>query len=90
MFALLIVFGVFILSLFLLIKSAIKLNKYEKYEFENRTDGGVVNFDGYDASVKHNFKKKSLEQVVGFIFFICFCSGIALVVMVLTFSNWAY
>ena len=90
MFALLIVFAVFASSLFLLIKLASKHKRYEKYEFENRTDGGSVQFGSYDDSVKHNFKKNALEQLAGLIFFVCFCSGMALVIMVLTYSNWAY
>lgn len=89
MFILLAVFAVFISSLFLLIKLSSKHKKYAKYEFENRTDGGAVNFENYDDSVKHNVKKNTLEALAGPIVFVCFCSGIALVVMVLTFSNWA-
>lgn len=31
--------------------------KYEAYEFENRTDGGVVQFQTYEASKKHKLNK---------------------------------
>jgi hypothetical protein len=33
------------------------VHEVKRYEFENRTDGGVVKFQDYDASVEHRKKK---------------------------------
>jgi hypothetical protein len=33
------------------------LRKLNRYEFENRTDGGVVQFESYDASIRHGRRK---------------------------------
>lgn len=45
--------------------------KLKKYEFENRTDGGVVQFDSFGASVRHNLMERFV-WVVGCIAILVF------------------
>lgn len=37
-------------------------HEIKKYEFENRTSGGVVEFKSYEASLEHNGKKAKVSQ----------------------------
>jgi hypothetical protein len=40
--------------------------KLEKYEFEHRTSGGVVQFPRYEDSVAHESKKKLANMAMNF------------------------
>ena len=53
------------------------LRMLEKYEFENRTEGGVVQFNDFEASERHENKKKwyrSLMNIGGCIVVIVLCT----------------
>ena len=49
------------------------LYKLSVYEFENRTDGGVIQFDTFEDSEKHDFSYYVAYtlMIVGVILFIC-------------------
>jgi hypothetical protein len=53
-----------ILSIFLIVRGNRTFRRLHKYEFENRTDGGVVGFESYEASLAHR-RKKVWAQFVG-------------------------
>lgn len=66
-----VIFGVFLVSLSLLVAGGLLLARFirthhqiKRYEFENRTDGGVVQFESYEASRRHE-KKHSLNVAIG-------------------------
>jgi len=46
-----------VLGVLIMWRAARALRRLKKYEFENRSDGGVVGFNSYDASRKHSRKK---------------------------------
>ena len=48
-------------GIYISIKSWKNLKKKDMYEFQNRTDGGVVKFDSYEKSVNHE-RSKSLNN----------------------------
>ncbi len=48
--------GLFILGLLLYIIAGRMKYKASKYEFENRTGGGVVGFDSFESANKHQNK----------------------------------
>lgn len=57
---------------FLIGKGSKKIKSYEKYEFENRTSGGVVQHKSYEDSLKHENKRvyaKFIGTLGVFIFF---------------------
>ncbi len=56
--------GTFLLGLVLYIIAGKMKYKASKYEFENRTDGGVVEFDSFESSNKHQ-NKGCLVQFLG-------------------------
>lgn len=49
--------ALFVFGLILLIRSGKRLNDLEKYEFENRSDGGVVQFASFKAAKKHEWRE---------------------------------
>jgi hypothetical protein len=49
------------------------LRNLDKYEFENTTDGGVIEFSSYEASVSHSRKK--------FLYGLCLLGGFLLVAL---------
>lgn len=51
------------LGVFLLAKAFTGLRTLDKYEFEHTTDGGVVEFDSYEGSLRHR-RSKFLYGVV--------------------------
>jgi hypothetical protein len=57
-------FTVTIGSLILAIASGYKLYRMNKYEFENRTVGGVIEFRSYGAARAHFFLKGILRLVL--------------------------
>jgi len=50
-------FAGLILSIFLIVRGNRTFRRLLRYEFENRTDGGVVGFESYEASLAHRRKK---------------------------------
>lgn len=74
---------VFIMSLFLFIFAISKNNKYLKYEFENKSDGGVVQFQTYGQSTKHQMKKNFIRMLGGLSFFVGFFSAAILIIMMM-------
>ncbi|WP_439471953.1 hypothetical protein [Brevundimonas sp.] len=42
------------------------LHDAKRYEFENRTGGGVVQFENYDASVQHTKKRGRAADAFNF------------------------
>ena len=61
---LLIGIAVIAFGFFVFVKGGFITQEIRKYEFENRTDGGVVKFKDYDASVAHNRKKTRADLVL--------------------------
>ena len=63
---LVVIFGVLIIAFgfFITIKGARINQEIRKYEFENRTDGGVVKFENYEANVAHNRKQMRANLVL--------------------------
>lgn len=56
--------GLFLLGLILYIISGKMKYKASKYEFENRTGGGVVEFDSFESANKHQ-NKGCFAQLLG-------------------------
>lgn len=52
--------AVFCFCIFLMVKLHKKQELLKKYEFENRTNGGTVEFTSYEASKKHQNSKGRL------------------------------
>lgn len=52
--------------------------KAGKYEFENRTSGGTIEFNDYSSSIKHKAKKEGAAAVVIVSIFV---GGIALAIL---------
>ncbi|MFC5427493.1 hypothetical protein ACFPTO_01520 [Paraburkholderia denitrificans] len=50
---------IFVISLVMGFHNQRKLDRLEKYEFEHRTDGGVVGFSSYKDAKRHSRKKES-------------------------------
>jgi hypothetical protein len=67
-----IIWGLIGSGVLMLIFGGKMLARADRYEFENRTDGGVVRFESYEASNTHEAKKSlgKLLCVVGFVFLI--------------------
>lgn len=76
--------GFFLVGLLLFVTAIIWKHRLEKYEFENRTDGGVVEFASYGSSLRHSLKRKimSLMGVVGFI-----ATGLGLWIVIVAFKQ---
>ena len=49
---------------FCLVKSMATIFKLKKYEFENRSDGGVIKFKSFADSQKHNLLRKYLPAAM--------------------------
>jgi len=47
----------FIFGAWCLYRGIILSNKVRRYEFEHRTSGGVLEFNSYDDSIRHNYQK---------------------------------
>ncbi len=60
-----------IVSLIVLVVTTIKRIKMNKYEFEHRTTGGVIQFDSYGEAKMH-FSLKSVIPLVWWIALIVF------------------
>jgi hypothetical protein len=60
-----------IVSLIVLVVTTFKRIKMNKFEFEHRTTGGVIQFDSYGASRAH-FALKGVLRVVWWISLIVF------------------
>ncbi len=52
------------LGFFVIVKGGFITQEIRKYEFENRTDGGVVKFENYEANVAHNRKQMRANLVL--------------------------
>jgi hypothetical protein len=58
-----------------------RMRALKKYEFEHRTDGGVVQFSSFEASEEHNRQKRAAQLAQGgpaglsFIVFLSACAG---------------
>ncbi len=55
--------GILALSIFLAVTGFRGVRRLNRYEFENRTDGGVVQFESYDASIRHT-RRQMLYSVI--------------------------
>ena len=64
MLVLLIGVAIVAFGFFVIVKGGFITQEIRKYEFENRTDGGVVKFDNYEASVAHNRKQMKANLVL--------------------------
>jgi hypothetical protein len=53
------------LGIYLIILGIQARKKIDRYEFENRTDGGVVKFPDYEASRKHDWLKRQAANFPG-------------------------
>src|SRR4051812_7412438 len=42
-----------------------RMRALKKYEFEHRTDGGVVQFSSFEASEEHNRQKRAAQLAQG-------------------------
>ena len=71
--------GVIILGRKIAKKGGKMYEECNKYEFENTTSGGVVQFKDYDASVKHG-NKKVKAQILMNIFNITLVIGILFII----------
>lgn len=73
LFAALLAFGGFLIFI-----SGKKITQCKKYEFENRSDGGVVSFPSFEESEKFRRRKKGAEgqQSAGYV--ICIFAVFAL------------
>ena len=49
--------GVIVIAIWMLRRASKAFHVVEKYEFENRTDGGVVQFTSYEASLAHQARR---------------------------------
>lgn len=47
-----------VIGAFVFVTSIKQLHKLNRYEFENRTNGGKVQFKTYEDSIKHSSKKQ--------------------------------
>lgn len=54
-----------LVSIYLLFWSIKTSRKLQKYEFENRSPGGVVEFENFKDSIKHEQKKIVIQFTVG-------------------------
>ncbi|WP_040252114.1 hypothetical protein [Psychroserpens mesophilus] len=64
-----------------LIKQAYKDNeKIKKYEFQNRTSGGVVEYESYEKAKEHRISKKTQGCLFRFGFIFTIFIGIAFVI----------
>jgi len=70
----------FAVGLLIIWKAAKVTTRLKKYEFEHRTGGGVVGFETFEDSVKHDSKKGLAKQATGFG---CFLILIAIFVLTL-------
>jgi hypothetical protein len=70
---------VFILGAYLIWFSGKKITLCKKYEFENRTDGGVVKFSSYEEAEKFRRRKKGAEGQQSSGYVLCIVSGFLLV-----------
>jgi len=61
------IFGVIIMAIGVLINLYARklLRPYEEYEFRNRSDGGVVQFESLQASKRHEWKKRWVNTLGG-------------------------
>jgi hypothetical protein len=48
-------------GIFFFIYFFVESHRIKKYEFNNRTSGGVIEFSSYGKSVKHNLRMKVLN-----------------------------
>jgi hypothetical protein len=48
-------------GIFFLIYFLVESHRIKKFEFYNRTSGGLIGFTSYGKSVKHNLRKKVLN-----------------------------
>lgn len=60
------VIGVLLLGLITFLGAIFWKHRLDRYEFGNRTEGGVVQFSGYGASLFHGFQRR-LSVLVGVI-----------------------
>lgn len=57
------------------------INRLDKYEFENRTDGGVVQFDSNADFVRHKNKRMGADALMKLGCFSTFLSGAAFLLL---------
>lgn len=81
-----IVTGIFMFGLFLIYISGKKIHQCKKYEFENRSNGGVVAFSSYEESEKFRRRKKGAEGQRSSGYVICMFAIFALVFVVQSYS----
>ena len=70
-------FGLISLALFapgvlLFMRSKKNAQKLEKYEFEHRTAGGVVQFDAYEDALRHKREKAATNLLANFALLLIF------------------
>jgi hypothetical protein len=57
------------------------INRLDKYEFENRTDGGVVQFDSNSEAVRHKNKRMGADSLMKLGCLSTFLSGAAFLIL---------
>lgn len=58
--------GIMLIGGFIVLLLGMKWQRnLKKYEFENRTDGGVIKFSSFDASQAHKYKKDGARLLTG-------------------------
>ncbi len=67
------------ISIFMIIKSRKKITAFKKYELENRSSDGVVEFESIDLSRTHT-ADKGLYTVIGIVGFFVGALGVMLFV----------
>ena len=80
---LLIASALIIIGFILFVVFGKKQNEIDKYEFENRTSGGVVNYESYEESQKMT-NRKTFTKVFSSLGCISFVIGLIIIMMVIT------
>lgn len=74
--------GIFILSLKMFKYYFRKFKELDKYKFENRTTGGVIQFKTYEDSQKFQLDENRVKQIV-IPAFLMFCGGLGIIIYVI-------
>ncbi len=85
-----VIFDVFMISLLVLVAGGLLLalfirthHQIKRYEFDNMTDGSVVQFESYEAS-RHHKKRRWLNDAIGRLGMLLFGFGVLGVAIALT------
>ena len=70
-------FAILLAGIWMLVKASSTRKALARYEFENRTDGGVVKFRNFEDSERHRVRSERVGNLVGFGMLLTLVGGLA-------------